>query len=81
MPNGIRALLISGAYHVTQRASPADEMERLAGELHMLAFDMREPSRSICRSERLIDEAERIAGQLRAVVRGTASRLGPSGHL
>ncbi|EQB13246.1 hypothetical protein [Sphingobium lactosutens] len=50
--------------------SPADQMERLAGELHMLAFDMREPSRSIARSDRIIGEAERIAAQVRALVRG-----------
>ena len=55
---------------MTQRASPADEMERLAGELHMLAFDMREPSRSICRADRLIGEGERIAAAVRAAVRG-----------
>ncbi|WP_156022659.1 hypothetical protein [Sphingobium indicum] len=55
---------------MSQRPSPADQMERLAGELHMLAFDMREPSRSTARSDRIIDEAERIAGDVRRVVRG-----------
>ena len=45
-------------------------MERLAGQLHMLAFDMREPSRTIDRSERLIAEGERIADEVRALVRG-----------
>lgn len=53
-----------------QAPSPADEMERLAGELHMLAFDMREPSRSTARSDRIIGEAERIAVAVRRVVRG-----------
>lgn len=54
-----------------QAPSPADEMERLAGELHMLAFDMREPSLSIARSDRIIGEAERIAVAVRRVVRGS----------
>lgn len=53
-----------------QRLCPADQMERLAGDLHMLAFDMREPSRSTERVDRIIGEAERIAGEVRAVVRG-----------
>lgn len=55
---------------MTQRLCPADQMERLAGDLHSLAFDMREPSRSISRSDRIIDEAERIANAVRSVVRG-----------
>lgn len=55
---------------MTQRLCPADQMERLAGDLHSLAFDMREPSRSISRSDRIIDEAERIASAVRAIVRG-----------
>lgn len=53
-----------------QPLSPADRIERLAGDLHALAFDMREPSRSTERAERIINEAERIAGDVRAVVRG-----------
>jgi hypothetical protein len=53
-----------------QQPCPADRMERLAGDLHMLAFDMREPSRSITRSDRIIGEAERIATEVRALVRG-----------
>ncbi|WP_180275594.1 hypothetical protein [Sphingobium sp. IP1] len=53
-----------------QQLCPADRMERLAGDLHMLAFDMREPSRSITRSDRIIGEAERIATEVRALVRG-----------
>ena len=50
--------------------APADRIESLAGQLHSLAFDMREPSRSIQRAERLIAEGERIADAVRAVVRG-----------
>ncbi len=53
-----------------QQLCPADRMERLAGELHSLAFDMREPSRSIGRVERIIAEGERISAEVRAVVRG-----------
>lgn len=49
---------------------PADKMERLAGELHSLAFDMREPSRCIERVDRLIAEGERISSEVRALVRG-----------
>lgn len=55
---------------MTQRPSPADQIERLAGDLHMLAFDMREPSRCIGRAERLIAEGERISAEVRALVRG-----------
>lgn len=45
-------------------------MEQLAGDLHALAFDMGEPSHSVERVERLIAEAERIAAEVRKVVRG-----------
>lgn len=58
--------------------SPADQIERLAGELHMLAFDMREPSRSIDRAERIIAEGERISAEVRALVRGRGSQAWPS---
>jgi len=55
---------------MSQHPCPADQMERLAGELHSLAFDMREPSRSIGRVERIIAEGERISAEVRAIVRG-----------
>jgi hypothetical protein len=45
-------------------------MEYLARDLHALAFDMAEPSRSTTRSERIIAEAERIAAEVRRTVRG-----------
>ena len=48
----------------------AQQLERLAADLHVLAFAIAEPSRSIQRSERLIAEGERIANEVRAVVRG-----------
>ena len=50
--------------------NPADRIERLASQLHSVAFDMREPSRSIGRAERIISEVERIVAEARAVVRG-----------
>lgn len=53
-----------------KRLAPFEQIERLAGDLHALAFDMREPSRSTERAERIISEAERIASDVRAVVRG-----------
>nr|WP_206379294.1 hypothetical protein [Sphingobium yanoikuyae] len=55
---------------MSQHPCPADQMERLAGELHSLAFDMREPSQSIGRVERIIAEGERISAEVRALVRG-----------
>ena len=45
-------------------------MERLAGDLHMLAFDLREPSRAVGRAERIIAEGERSSAEVRARVRG-----------
>lgn len=50
--------------------APADRIETLASQLHMLAFDMREPSRSVERVDRLTAEGERIAAEVRAVFRG-----------
>jgi hypothetical protein len=50
--------------------STADQLERLAGELHSVAFDFREPARSIQYSERRIAEVERICTEARKAVRG-----------
>jgi hypothetical protein len=52
------------------RPAPADLIERLAGDMHALAFDMREPGTSVAQSDRLIEEAERISLAIRRVVRG-----------
>lgn len=52
------------------RSSTSVQLERLAGELHGLAFDYAEQSRSIQRADRLIADAERIAAEVRAAVRG-----------
>lgn len=50
--------------------SIADELERLAGDMHSAAFDFREPARSIQFAERRIAEVERICERARALVRG-----------
>ncbi len=47
-------------------------LEHLAGELHGLAFDFQEPSRSTIRSDALIAKVEDLAARIRAVVRGPA---------
>lgn len=49
---------------------PSRRLEQLAGDLHSLAFDYAEPSRCHARAERMIDEGERIAREVREVVRG-----------
>ncbi len=50
--------------------TPSQQLERLAGELHSLAFDFEEPSRSNVRSDALIARVEDVAARTRAVVRG-----------
>jgi hypothetical protein len=55
---------------VSTAPTAAVRIERLADQLRNLAFDMAEPSRSVERAERLIADAERIADEVRAVVRG-----------
>lgn len=55
--------------------STSQQLERLAGELHSLAFDFAEPSRSTVRSDALIAHVEDVAARVRATVRGpTAGR-------
>lgn len=48
----------------------ARQLERLASDLHAVAFDFDEPARSIAFAERRIAEVERICDEARAVVRG-----------
>jgi hypothetical protein len=48
----------------------ADQLERLAGDLHSVAFDFRDPARSIAFAERRIAEVERICSAARRAVRG-----------
>ena len=48
----------------------AQQLERLLSDLHAVAFDFAEPARSTAYAERRIAEVERIAGELRAMVRG-----------
>lgn len=39
-------------------------LEQIAREVHALAFDVAEPSRSVARSDRMTAEGERIAAAL-----------------
>lgn len=48
----------------------ARQLQHLAGDLHAVAFDFAEPSLSVQESDRRIAEAERIAAEVRAAVRG-----------
>lgn len=48
----------------------AQQLERLAGDLHSVAFDFAEPAHTIQCVERRVAEVERIATAVRAVVRG-----------
>jgi cob(I)alamin adenosyltransferase len=48
----------------------AQQLERLASDLHAVAFDFAEPARSLQFAERRIAEVERICAEARAVVRG-----------
>ena len=48
----------------------ARQLERLASELHAIAFDFAEPARGTREADRRIEEVERIAAEARAVVRG-----------
>lgn len=57
--------------------SPSDRLRELAAEMEMLADVMERPSRTTARSEMLIAECERIAADVRAVVRGPARSIHP----
>lgn len=48
----------------------ARQLERLASEMHSVAFDFAEPARTVACAERRIAEVERICAEARAVVRG-----------
>jgi hypothetical protein len=48
----------------------ARQLERLASDLHAVAFDFAEPARSTHEVERRIGEVERICAAARALVRG-----------
>lgn len=50
--------------------TPSDRLRHLAADLEMLADAMERPSRTTVRSDMLIGECERIAADVRAVVRG-----------
>lgn len=51
----------------------AHELERLASELHSVAFDFLEPARSHAESDRRTEEVERICIAARAIVRGRSA--------
>jgi hypothetical protein len=55
-------------------SNTADQLERLAGELHSVAFDFREPAVSVHEAEARIAMVEDIAGRARAAVRGQCRR-------
>lgn len=55
--------------------STADILETLGNDVLALAHDARVPSATIAEAERRIDEAERIATVLRALVRGPGLRI------
>jgi hypothetical protein len=48
----------------------ARELERLASDMHAVAFDFAEPARSLRFAEERIAEVERICAAARALVRG-----------
>ncbi len=48
----------------------AQQLERLASDMHAVAFDFAEPARSHAESDRRIAEVERICIAARAIVRG-----------
>lgn len=53
-----------------ERSCVADMLEELARDLHNVAFDFREPARSIAYAEHRIAMVEQIVARLRVVVRG-----------
>ncbi|MFZ3484198.1 hypothetical protein [Sphingomonas sp. 3-13AW] len=57
--------------------SSSDRLRHLAIELESLADAMERPSRSTARSDMLIAECERIACDVRAVVRGPVRSIHP----
>ncbi|MCG7348936.1 hypothetical protein [Sphingomonas sp. ACRSK] len=55
----------------------SDRLRHLAADLEVLADAMERPSRSTVRSDMLIAECERIAADVRAVVRGPVRSIHP----
>lgn len=52
--------------------TPAQQLERIARDVHELAFDFAEPATSRREAEDRIARVEDLAAALRAVVRGNA---------
>lgn len=57
--------------------TPSDRLRNLAAEMETLADAMERPSRTTARSDMLIAECERIAADVRAVVRGPVRSIHP----
>jgi hypothetical protein len=57
--------------------TPADRLRNLATEIEALADAMDRPSRTTARADMLIAECERIAADVRAVVRGPVRSTHP----
>jgi hypothetical protein len=55
---------------IVAKSSTSDTLQRLAGDLHNVAFDYMEPARSIDAAEQRIAEVERICDAARQAVRG-----------
>lgn len=52
------------------RPDIATELERIAGEVHDMAFDFMKPARTQRDADARIDRVEDLAAKLRAAVRG-----------
>lgn len=52
------------------RPSIAEQIERIAGQVHDAAFDFTEPAKTINQAEARIARVEDLADALRAAVRG-----------
>ena len=57
--------------------TPSDRLRNLAADMETLANAMERPSRTTARSDMLIAECERIAADVRAVVRGPVRSIHP----
>lgn len=55
-------------------STTADRLVMLAGDILAIASDYRVPARTIQDAERRVAEVERIAGAVRAVVRGSGAQ-------
>ena len=78
--NGVAASTASGPVVGRRRpsiSSPAEALERLSDRLDQLIYDVRLGAKSQGQHEQHVDAAEAIAGELRAVFRGTGRAQHP----